>query len=64
MVRKYLKQNKEMLLKKACKNHQNLSEEQKIKREYVHNRYRKLFTENEVNEEEKNWKTSISTQSI
>ena len=42
-----------MLHRKASKNYQNLSEEQKKTRYYADNRYRKLFIENEFREEEK-----------
>ena len=43
-----------MFQRKTRKNYQNLPEgERSKKREYNHNRYRKLFVENELSEEEK-----------
>ena len=50
MTAKYYQKNKDMLQRIACKNYQNLSEEEKSrKRQYAHEQYRKLFIEKKLN---------------
>ena len=57
MTAKYYLENSETLQRKEAESYQNLSEEEKSnQRNYVHNQYNKLFTENELSEEKENAK--------